>query len=109
MLILSTKLKNEIRKRCGIDYKYALKNIEINGQKRGCSGFIVNPLNGAIIYITTELTGSYLDDRVMIRYAEHLKDYSSHGRFGNNRWFPRKDFQFTNDIIALLSHNPYSG
>ncbi len=72
MLILSTKLKNQFSP----VYSVALKNISINGDKRGCSGFI--SLGGVIVYVNTEvLGGGYL-----YRTAKHLKDYSG----GVNRY-----------------------
>jgi len=72
MLILSTKLKN----RFSSAYTVALKNIAVNGDKRGCSGFIQR--GDAIAYVNTEvLGGGYL-----YRTAAHLKDYTG----GRNMW-----------------------
>ena len=73
MLILSTKLKN----RFSSAHNVALKNIAVNGDKRGCSGFIER--GGAIVYVNTEPCGSL---GYMYRTAEHLKDYTG----GANRW-----------------------
>jgi hypothetical protein len=73
MLILSTKLKN----RFSSAHNVALKNIAVNGDKRGCSGFIER--DGAIVYVNTEPCGSL---GYMYRTAEHLKDYTG----GVNRW-----------------------
>jgi hypothetical protein len=73
MLILSTKLKN----RFSSAHNVALKNIAVNGDKRGCSGFIER--GGAIVYVNTEPCGSL---GYMYRTAEHLKDYTG----GVNRW-----------------------
>jgi hypothetical protein len=63
----------------------ALKNIAINGDKRGCSGFI--SLHGVHVYVNTEPFGSL---GYMYRTAAHTKDY--HG--GANRW--------AKDIDALV-------
>ena len=72
MLILSTKLKNQFSPA----HDVALKNIRVNDDKRGCSGFI--SLDGAIVYVNTEvLGGGYL-----YHTAEHLKDYTG----GPNRY-----------------------
>ena len=72
MLILSTKLKN----RFSSVHTVALKNIAVNGDKRGCSGFIQR--GDAIVYVNTEvLGGGYL-----YRTAEHMKDYTG----GRNLW-----------------------
>lgn len=71
-MILATKLKNQFPSA----YTVALKNIAINGDKRGCSGFIQR--DDKIVYVNTEvLGGGYL-----YRTAAHLKDYSG----GVNRW-----------------------
>lgn len=72
MLILSTKLKNQFPS----THTVALKNISVNGNKRGCSGFIKR--GDAIVYVNTEvLGGGYL-----YRTAAHMKDYSG----GVNRY-----------------------
>jgi hypothetical protein len=73
MLILSTKLKN----RFSSAHNVALKNIAVNGNKRGCSGFIER--GGAIVYVNTEPCGSL---GYMYRTAAHMKDYTG----GVNRW-----------------------
>jgi hypothetical protein len=72
MLILSTKLKNQFSS----VHQVHLKNISVNGDKRGCSGFIQR--GDAIVYVNTEvLGGGYL-----YRTAAHLKDYTG----GVNRY-----------------------
>lgn len=73
MLILSTKLKNRFTSA----HNVALKNIAVNGDKRGCSGFI--QYGDAIVYVNTEPCGSL---GYMYRTAKHLKDYTG----GVNRW-----------------------
>jgi len=73
MLILSTKLKNQFSPSCNI----TLKNISVNGNKRGCSGFI--SLGDAIVYVNTEPCGSL---GLMYRTAKHTKDYTG----GINQW-----------------------
>jgi hypothetical protein len=72
MLLLATKLKNQFSSA----HQVHLKNISVNGDKRGCSGFIQR--GDAIVYVNTEvLGGGYL-----YRTAAHLKDYSG----GVNRY-----------------------
>jgi hypothetical protein len=72
MLILATKLKN----RFSPAHNVALKNIRVNDDKRGCSGFIAR--GDAIVYVNTEvLGGGYL-----YRTAAHMKDYTG----GVNRY-----------------------
>ena len=85
-VILSVRLKNGIKKafkgeeNC-LDIR--LKNISINGQKRGCSGFIRNKVNGNVIYVNTEdpMWLGYLR-----RYAEDTNDYSGHHGRQCRRW-----------------------
>jgi len=73
MLILSTKLKNRFTPAHAV----ALKNIRVNADKRGCSGFI--SLDGAHVYVNTEPCGTL---GLMYRTAQHTKDYTG----GPNRW-----------------------
>ena len=82
MLILSTKLKNAINLHAKeMDLTFTLKNITINGSKRGCSGFIRNNANGSVIYVTTEEPfASNL--HYMYRYADNEKDFTGY----RNRW-----------------------
>lgn len=82
MLILSTKLKNQFSPA----HVVALKNIRVNDDKRGCSGFI--SLAGAIVYVNTEKCGSL---GYLYRTAAHLKDYAG----GPNR--------FARDMESLVS------
>ena len=73
MIILSTKLKN----RFSPAHVVNLKNIRVNDDKRGCSGFI--SLGDRIVYVNTERCGSL---GYMYRTAQHLKDYTG----GVNCW-----------------------
>ena len=79
-----TALKNRFKK-VG-NYEYYLKNININGVKRGCDGFIRNPENGKIVYLTTEYVcgNCYkpLANKMMYRTAKDLKDYTGE----TNQW-----------------------
>lgn len=83
-LILAIKLKNALKKaneKYGYDLKFDIKNIVINGAKRGCSGFVTNTQNGSCVYTNTERTCiAHLG--IMYRYANDNKDY--HGY--RNRW-----------------------
>jgi hypothetical protein len=81
MLLLATKLKNQFTPA----HQVHLKNISVNGDKRGCSGFIQR--GDAIVYVNTEvLGGGYL-----YRTAAHLKDYTG----GVNR--------YARDLAALVA------
>lgn len=73
MLILSTKLRNRFLS----THSVHLKNVIVNGNKRGCTGFICR--DNAIVYVNTEPCGSL---GYMYRTAKHLKDYTG----GVNHW-----------------------
>lgn len=82
MLILSTKLRNAITQHAnGMDLTFTLKNISINGSKRGCSGFIRNNTNGSVMYVNTE-EPCLSTLHYMYRYADNEKDYRGY----RNRW-----------------------
>jgi len=82
MLILAAKLKNQFSPAHVVD----LKNIIINGDKRGCSGFVST--NGRTAYVNTE---PCTPSGFMYRTAKHTKDYVG----GVNR--------FARDIESLVS------
>lgn len=73
MILLSTKVKNAIPK----FYDVKLRNISINGQKRGCSGFV--KFGSATVYINTE---SIISGRYLYRKAQNSTDYTG----GINRY-----------------------
>ena len=60
----------------GLDYTFNLNNIDINGSKRGCWGFITNNKNNKVCYITTEASGASWLKPVMIRTAKNIRDYT---------------------------------
>lgn len=95
-IILMTKLKNAMLK-TGMDLSFELRNININGDKRGCSGFIVNNDNGTIVYVNTE---SCLD-RYMYRYADSVKDFRGY----SNRWANGLD-ELVEGVAGLLKKSP---
>jgi hypothetical protein len=95
-----TKVKNAINKTKPNFFVFNLNNIRINGQLRGCSGFITNPENDAIVYINTEK--SVMDGNSMLfRYARHEKDYQGL----TNRWATTNDF-IPSVIAALQKGTP---
>lgn len=97
--LLMTALKNRFKK-VG-DYEYYLKNININGSKRGCSGFIKNPETKKIVYLTTEYVcgNCYkpFENKVMYRKAKDLKDYTG----GTNRWC--LESELVNEVVKALA------
>lgn len=100
-MLLSIKLKNLI-KECpasnGIDFDFYLKNIVINGQKIGCSGFVVNKKNGNIIYVNTEKPVYDGLKRYLYRYADSINDYR-----GRMNRFCNKPEELAENICLLLS------
>lgn len=100
MLILSTKLKNAIKYHAnGMDLAFTLQNININGSKRGCSGFIRNNANGSVMYVSTEICRC--DLHYMYRYANHEKDYTGY----RNRWANTLD-ELASAICTCLHKTP---
>ena len=99
MLILSTKLKNAINSHAnGMDLTFTLKNISINGSKRGCSGFIRNNANGSVMYVNTE---TLFVERFMYRYAYDELDYKGY----HNRWAKTLD-ELASAICTCLHKTP---
>lgn len=94
IMLLMTKLKNEIKSQLP-NAKFFLKNININGVKRGCSGFI--KYDDVIVYVNTETT---IILGLMYRYAENLKDYKG----CTNMWAPEKDNKYINAITDALKN-----
>lgn len=91
-----TKVKNALKKkRANVDFQ--LRNININGDKRGCSGFIVNTDTKTTVYINTEpCMGNY-----MYRYADDVKDFTGY----HNRW-AHTFSGFIDAIDELLDSSP---
>lgn len=107
-MILAVKLKNALKKaneKYGYDLQYDIKNIVINGWKRGCSGFVTNKKNGSCVYVftNTEKT-SYANLGVMYRYADNNKDYVGY----YNRWTGRVYTvdSLATEILKLLGKTP---
>lgn len=99
--ILSTKLRNAINNAAydetKKDLEYFLKNISINGVKRGCSGFVKNKTNGACVYITTEPYNS----RLMYRYADNERDFTGY----HNRWADNLN-ELVRNVLLMLDKTP---
>lgn len=97
-VILSQKLKNAIEKKIGHELVFNLKNTLINGEKRGCWGYISNPNNHVTVFVDTERSclpslGS------LIRYAKNSKD-SSGGR--NRNGFHSLD-DIVDEVVRMLN------
>lgn len=89
MIILATKLRNRFNN----THNVQLRNIVVNGEKRGCSGFITFGDN--TVYVNTERCGSL---GYMYRTAKHMKDYTG----GVNRWARNIDtlVKGVNDLLT---------
>ena len=98
------KVRNNFKKMGVADrFTFHLKNISVNGQKRGCSGFVVENSTGKVVYITTEpfFEGGLYGNKkntLMYRTAENLKDYSG----GLNHWGMCENV--AGHILSLLAH-----
>lgn len=93
-MLLMTKLKNELNRRGS--YEYDLRNININGQKRGCSGFIKNLENGKIAYVDTEPALGLGAENILYREAQNFSDFTG----GVNRWCREEDL--AREVVRLL-------
>lgn len=74
MPYLATKLRNRL---VALDpsLNVQLKNIKVNGDTRGCSGFISK--EDRIVYVNTEESVySPFRGKSLYRVARHMKDYS---------------------------------
>lgn len=104
-MLLATKLKNRIllaTRPEDMPLKIELKNIIVNGQKRGCSGFVTNMQTGSCVYIDTEKSVfGPLSDKCLYRYARDNKDYSSNRlQNGWNCW--ATDDELPKQVVKLL-------
>jgi hypothetical protein len=96
-MLLSIKLKNQIKAIQSDNLEFYLKNISINGAKQGCSGFIKNTLTGNVVYVNTEKSCYQpLSTSNLYRIARDLRDYKG----GQNRW--SSDNDIASDVVNLL-------
>lgn len=71
----AVKVKNALKK-IDPDLVLDIKNVRINGQLQGCSGFVTDPRTSAVVYLNTDCNhGTSLDD-AYYRTAEHTKDFT---------------------------------
>lgn len=86
-VITARKLRGRVRK-LNPNLEFHIGDIKINGSIRGCSGFIVEPISGKIVYVNTE-SSAYgpLSPKFLYRKAKDLSDY----RGGRNMWADSSD------------------
>lgn len=96
-MLLSIKLKNQIKKVKPEGLEYHIKNIIINGRKVGCSGFVKNLENGKIVYVNTEMSCfGPLAGKSLYRTAISLKDYT-----GGRNHFATND-ELAEKVVEML-------
>lgn len=95
--ILVVKVKNAVKKKLGDGIEFKLRNTIINGDKRGCCGFIQNPENGVTVYIDTEFGCT---TPMYYRYARDMKDFTG----CHNNW--AHDLDELVDGICECLNNP---
>lgn len=72
--LLAQKLRNQILAvNAGLTVQ--LKNVAVNGEKMGCSGFVTDPGTGRVVYINTDHNHGTNGDRACFRVARDTKDY----------------------------------
>lgn len=105
MIYSATKLRNAINKKMPENsYEFDVRNISINGDKRGCSGVIGNKEKGTYVYVTTEKTGCSWLKPYMFRRAESMNDCG--GSNSVNLW--ASDFsELVKDVVDLLENPDY--
>lgn len=102
--ILAVKTKNMIKRyaeAAGLKVEFCIKNISINGCKRGCSGFVVNTENNSIVYLNTEKSCASFLPPILYRYADSVKDYRGY----HNRWAEDLD-DLADSVVKLLKKTP---
>lgn len=94
-MILAVRLKNAI-KAVYPNAEFKISNININGTKRGCSGFVKN--GDVIVYVCTERAAPYMG--LLYRYARSMSDYKGMRNQFNQ---PNKDERtFESDYLKLV-------
>jgi hypothetical protein len=73
--LLATKLKNQL---LAVEpaLTVQLKNVRINGEAFGCSGFITDPATGTVVYLNTDHNHGTNYDRAYFRTARDTRDYT---------------------------------
>lgn len=102
MAVLAVKFKNELLRHAdpNMALTFSLKNILVNGEKRGCSGFVRNEVNGSVVYLTTEQS-TISDLGYLYRYADDEKDYRGY----HNRWADDV-LELAEEVCCLLQKTP---
>ena len=101
-VVSMTKIKNAL-KRSHPELTPHLRNIRVNGQLQGCSGFIEDTARGRIVYISTDVCHGTTRD-AYYRNASNLKDY----RGGRNRFCPLDANTIVEHVATLIASGDLS-
>ena len=96
--LMATALKNRL---LALDpaLTVSLKNIRVNGNPMGCSGFVTNPATGKIVYVNTDHNHGTQFDNAYYRTAAHTKDF----RGGRNNFATYSDLP---EAVVKMAHSP---
>lgn len=98
--VLSRALEEWAEKE-GIEIDIYLRNVEINGQKVGCSGHVINKTTGSCAYVNTEPA---FGGKVLYRLARDVIDYSSTSLInGYNRWCENEVDELAWKVIRMIA------
>lgn len=98
----SRKLRNDLL-RLNPNLDVRIKPATVNGAVFGCSGFVSDPSNGAIVYVSTDHNHGTRYDQALYRTAKSLRDYTG-GR--NNQC---SYSELAQNVVSLLRKRPAAG
>ena len=79
--MLAVRFRNRVRAiDPGIEF-IDLRNVLVNGAKRGCCGYCRNPVNGRMVYVTTDVLAFDAGHEAMARLCRDEHDVD-----GVNHW-----------------------
>lgn len=78
------------------DLKFDLKVVRINGEMRGCSGFITDPHTNIILYVNTE---ECIKGKILARYARSTEDFTG----GINNFVDANNY--VSEILKMLDES----
>lgn len=91
----SRKLRNDLLK-LRPTLKIDLRVSKVNGAVFGCSGFVTDPSNGAVVYVSTDHNHGTMYDKALYRTAKNTRDFTG----GVNNTCTYADL--AQNVIALL-------
>ena len=103
-IVSMTKFKNALKK-ARPDLEVNLKNIRINGQLRGCSGFITDPRTDRTLYVNTE--SSAYRGTAYFRSAKDNISYGGAGTGDNHMVAPKDVVSESLRFMETASHQQF--